>query len=198
MQQNPFNSQLETTLNSSLNVRDVGMRPLITVSGIPVRDATRRETGSSIFSPEDVPQLQVPFSDQLTQAVVLFPRSQRIQSNEEGIFVPKSLFGREAQIRFRQERRGDGGLQVVVYATSPQSQTIVRRRTEVIDCSLELQWLEEHGKEYAGLWVALEGEQLITSGVDGRQVYEDALAKGATRPFLVQVESSDELPFGGW
>jgi hypothetical protein len=164
-----------------------------------MQNVTRRVEEFSAFDPwRDVAPRQDPFSNQLTQAVVLFPRSQRVQANEEGIFVPKSLFGREAHVRFRQERSGDGGLQVVVYATPPQNQASVRRRTEALDCSLDLQWLEEHSEEYVGLWVALEGEQLLATGSDGREVYEEALAKGATRPFLVQVESLDGLPFGGW
>jgi hypothetical protein len=203
-QQNPFNSQTEVTLSESLGERNISVqeetRGLVpTVPGLALRNMIRRREGFSAFDAwRDIAAQQDPFSNQLAQTVVLFPRAQRVQANEEGVFVPKSLFGREAQVRFRQERRGDGGLQVVVYAVATQNRAMARRRAEVLDCSLELRWLDEHGAEYAGLWVALEGEQLLASGTNGHEVYETAIARGATRPFLVQVEPQDELPFGGW
>lgn len=203
-QQNPFNSQTEATLSGSLGTRNIGVRVetrglVSMVHSLPLQNVISRTEGFSSFdASRDIATQQDPFSNQLAQTVVLFPRAQRVQANEEGVFVPRSLFGREAQIRFRQERRGDGGLQVVVYAAATRNRAIARRRTEVLDCSLELRWLDEHGEEYAGLWVALEGEQLLASGTNGREVYETAIAHGATRPFLVQVEPPDELPFGGW
>ena len=62
----------------------------------------------------------------------------------------------------------------------------------------EQQWLKDHAAEYAGLWVALDGNRLISSGNDGRQVFDEARKAGVRVPFVVQVESPDELPFGGW
>ncbi len=62
----------------------------------------------------------------------------------------------------------------------------------------EQQWLKDHGAEYAGLWVALDGELLISSGTDGWQVFDAARKAGIRVPFVVQVESPDDLPFGGW
>ena|SRR5215813_7602252 len=62
----------------------------------------------------------------------------------------------------------------------------------------EQQWLKDHGAEYAGLWVALDGDRLISSGKDGRQVFDEARKAGIRVPFVVQVDSPDEPPFGGW
>jgi Family of unknown function (DUF5678) len=62
----------------------------------------------------------------------------------------------------------------------------------------EMSWLEEHRSEYAGRWVVIEGDKLISVGVNAREVYETARLAGIAIPFLVKVESEDQLPFGGW
>ena len=67
-----------------------------------------------------------------------------------------------------------------------------------IDLSRELRWIDEHRSEYAGQWVAVRGDRLLSSGPDGRTVYEAARAAGDERPFVTRVEPADELPFAGW
>jgi DNA repair photolyase len=67
-----------------------------------------------------------------------------------------------------------------------------------VDLSRELRWIEEHRSEYAGQWVAVRGDQLLSNGTNGRQVYEAARAAGDERPFVTRVEPADELPFAGW
>ena len=62
----------------------------------------------------------------------------------------------------------------------------------------EQQWLLDHAAEYAGQWVALSGDCLLSHGVDGRQVLSEARRAGVVVPFVVRVESPSELPFGGW
>lgn len=62
----------------------------------------------------------------------------------------------------------------------------------------ERQWLLEHSKEYGGQWVALNGDCLLSHGTDGRLVLSEARRVGVDVPFVVRVEKSDELPFGGW
>ena len=68
----------------------------------------------------------------------------------------------------------------------------------IIDCTRELRWLAEHREEYGGQWVALDGDKPLASGPNARDVYEAARRSGAELPLVVQVESPDELPFGGW
>jgi hypothetical protein len=65
------------------------------------------------------------------------------------------------------------------------------------DRTLEYQWLAEHSREFAGKWVALEGDQMIACGARGAKVLAEARAKGVDRPFLVQVLDPDGLPFAG-
>ncbi|HYL98413.1 MAG TPA: DUF5678 domain-containing protein [Blastocatellia bacterium] len=67
-----------------------------------------------------------------------------------------------------------------------------------IDLSRELRWIEKHRSEYAGQWVAVRGDRLLSSGSDGRTVYEAARAAGDERPFVTRVAPDDELPFAGW
>jgi hypothetical protein len=67
-----------------------------------------------------------------------------------------------------------------------------------IDLSRELQWIEKHRSVYAGQWVAVRGDRLLSSGPDGRTVYEAARAAGDERPFVTRVEPADQLPFAGW
>lgn len=74
----------------------------------------------------------------------------------------------------------------------------VRPSDHDVDLSRELRWIEEHRAEYAGQWVAVRGDRLLSSGPDGRQVYEAARAAGDERPFVTRVEPADELPFAGW
>jgi len=70
--------------------------------------------------------------------------------------------------------------------------------SKILDCSREMRWLAEHREEYAGQWVALDGERLLASGANAREVYDAARRSGVELPLVVQVESPDELPFGGW
>ena len=61
-----------------------------------------------------------------------------------------------------------------------------------------LRWLEENKVKYLGQWVALDGDQLLAAGTDGKQVYAEAVAAGVAVPLLQQIKAEDDLPFGGW
>lgn len=83
-------------------------------------------------------------------------------------------------------------------ALDREDPTGVRPSDRVVDLSRELRWIKEHRAEYAGQWVAVRGDRLISSGPDGRQVYEAARSAGDESPFVTRVEPADELPFAGW
>jgi hypothetical protein len=83
-------------------------------------------------------------------------------------------------------------------ALDREDQTGVRPSDQIVDLSRELRWIKEHRAEHAGQWVAVRGDRLISSGPDGRQVYEAARAAGDERPFVTRIEPADELPFAGW
>jgi hypothetical protein len=62
----------------------------------------------------------------------------------------------------------------------------------------EYKWIAEHQDEFAGQYVALDGDQLISHGANGRQVLAEARKQGVKQPFIARVDSPDDLPFGGW
>ncbi|HXU37140.1 MAG TPA: DUF5678 domain-containing protein [Blastocatellia bacterium] len=59
-------------------------------------------------------------------------------------------------------------------------------------------WLKTHREEYAGKYVALDGERLVGSGPSIREAREQARQAGVDHPFLVHVSSVNDAPFGGW
>lgn len=56
-----------------------------------------------------------------------------------------------------------------------------------------LQWIAEHAREYAGQWVALEGNRLIAHGTNAEEVFAAADADGAYLPLLSFVEDPDKI-----
>lgn len=74
------------------------------------------------------------------------------------------------------------------------------RRPEGLDVirERERRWLDEHRADYAGQWVALDGDRLIAHGPDGREVYRQVDEAGVKYPFVVHLPPADAPPFGGW
>jgi hypothetical protein len=83
-------------------------------------------------------------------------------------------------------------------ALEHDDRTRVQPTERPVDLTRELRWIEEHRTEYAGQWVAVRGDRLLSSGPDGREVYRAAREAGDDRPFVTRVEPADELPFAGW
>jgi uncharacterized protein DUF5678 len=72
------------------------------------------------------------------------------------------------------------------------------RNDSVLKRSHHLAWLKTHREEYAGKYVALDGDRLVGCGSNIREAHEQARQGGVARPFLVHVSSADDAPFGGW
>jgi hypothetical protein len=58
---------------------------------------------------------------------------------------------------------------------------------------LERKWLEENGQEYAGRWVALDGDHLLATGSSAREVYATLKATGISGSLVMRVEHPDDL-----
>jgi hypothetical protein len=65
------------------------------------------------------------------------------------------------------------------------------------DRSREWAWLRDFGHEYAGQWVALDGDKLIASGPTLQEVAEAAEAAGVKDALTVRPEPRDALPYAG-
>src|SRR5262249_15784049 len=114
-----------------------------------------------------------------------------ITVNEDGAFIPRQLFG--------QNERLWSELQEAGILTQPQSAPGGKmRRVTQRDRSRELRWIKEHREEYAGQWVALDGDRLLAHGTDAHQVFAKA-RQIATSPFFAHLEPEDEAHYiGGW
>ena len=62
---------------------------------------------------------------------------------------------------------------------------------------VELDWLANESRHYAGEWIALDGDRLVAHGPKLAAVKLAAQAEGVSRPFFASVPG-DDLPFGGW
>lgn len=60
----------------------------------------------------------------------------------------------------------------------------------------ELLWLEENRRElverYSGEWIVLEGERVLSHGLDAASVLNDARLRGISLPLLIRIPSKDE------
>jgi hypothetical protein len=65
------------------------------------------------------------------------------------------------------------------------------------DRTREMKWIEEHKREYAGQWVALDGDRLIAASPIRAEISVAVKADGAKIPLIHRIASPDEpLPIG--
>lgn len=65
------------------------------------------------------------------------------------------------------------------------------------DRTREWNWIEEHKLEYAGQWVALDGDRLVAASPVRLEISAAIKADGAQRPLIHRIPSPDDLPYVG-
>ncbi len=65
------------------------------------------------------------------------------------------------------------------------------------DDTRERQWVKEHKHEYAGQWVALDGDRLVAASPVQQEVWDAISADTATIPLVLRIPSLDDLPYIG-
>ncbi len=74
---------------------------------------------------------------------------------------------------------------------------IIAAGLPVKDRSLEYEWLKKHRDQYAGLYVALAGDCLLSKGESFKAVATAAREAGVMDVLIVFVEGSDTPPYIG-
>ena len=82
-------------------------------------------------------------------------------------------------------------------------QNNLRRQTTGSNADAEtrrkrLEWLKANREEYAGKYVALDGDRLVGHAATIREAREQAQEKGVENPFLVRLESENTVLAAGW
>jgi len=63
------------------------------------------------------------------------------------------------------------------------------------DIKREMAWIAEHRDEFAGQWVALDGDRLIKAGQSAKEVHDVARAEGVPDALIVKVIPRDRLSY---
>lgn len=66
------------------------------------------------------------------------------------------------------------------------------------DRSREQAWLKQHRHEYAGEWLALDGDRLISHSPVLREVTAEMKKQDVQSPYLIRVDSPEDLPWAGF
>lgn len=61
----------------------------------------------------------------------------------------------------------------------------------------QLEWLKAHREEYAGQYVALDGDRLVGHGKTILEARAQARQNGVENPFLMRLTSENEILPGG-
>ncbi len=64
--------------------------------------------------------------------------------------------------------------------------------------TIESNWVERHRDKYLGRWIALEGDTLIASAANAREVFLAARQAGIANPYIIHVTPKLDPYLGGW
>lgn len=84
---------------------------------------------------------------------------------------------------------------IAVTQTSNGGQTETASEQVAQKDSAAFQWINAHGNEYSGQWLALDGDKLLAHGTNLIEVASAARAVGVQFPLLHLVEPQREHPY---
>jgi hypothetical protein len=90
------------------------------------------------------------------------------------------------------EEEATRGLSCGVSELSGEPEAAAQKRAQ------HMVWLKTHREEYAGQYVALDGDRLVGNGATIREAHDQARGQGVAHPFLTHISSASDAPFGGW
>jgi Family of unknown function (DUF5678) len=94
--------------------------------------------------------------------------------------------------RLLDERRAERASQP---AKAPRDKRLPNR--PAVDDTRERAWIEEHRHEYAGQWVALDGDRLVAASPNQAEVWAAVKEDGAKLLLVCRIPAPDEpLPIG--
>jgi hypothetical protein len=136
-----------------------------------------------------------PFQPTISQEqrwdVAYFPKGDHVVVSGDGVFVPSAIFGQSPDLHYVTQT-GPCGREVVVFSRLNAS-----HGHEACQQS-EQHWLVANRLMYVGLWVALSGDRLLSTGSNASEVYNKARSLGVAVPFVTYIDPDDHLPFAGW
>jgi len=65
------------------------------------------------------------------------------------------------------------------------------------DRTHEKEWVKAHRHEYAGQWVALDGDRLVAASPHRMEISAAIKTDGGKRPLIIRIPSPDDLPYIG-
>lgn len=66
------------------------------------------------------------------------------------------------------------------------------------DSAPSLRWIAEHRAEFAGQYVALDGDRLVAHGTDPQEIIAAVRASGLSGLFFTLIPPADAPPFAGF
>ena len=121
-----------------------------------------------------------------------------INKHDQGQVLLENIWQLVAQLpselRQRLRSRLDNELQAeTVPPSAPSLVPIVPPEEFASKWEQNRRWLEQHQTQFAGQWVALDGERLIASGHSAQEVYATLKNAGICGSMVLRVEHPDDL-----
>lgn len=91
-------------------------------------------------------------------------------------------------------------LRAVLIEQEPKAKAPLDKRVAsqpMPDRTREREWVQAHKHEYAGQWVALDGDLLLAASRIQQEVLDAVPTRGPNPPLILRIASPDDLPYVG-